>query len=69
MLTQLIQRLPTETVKTGGMWCALSLGQRSPRLSYLGSKETVIATTSHQASAFTARNPRTNEADHKAALD
>jgi len=70
MTTQLIQQLPTESVRADRMWCALSLGKTngsSFRLSYLGSTETVIK--AHQASAFTARNPRNPEADHQAALD
>lgn len=70
MTTQAIQ-LPASSVKTGGMWCALSMGHGSTirGLRYLGSsKETVI--TSSQASVFTARNPRNPEADqHQAALD
>lgn len=56
--------LTLSTEKSGVALCALSTGGMGW---YLGSKETVI--TSHQASAFTARNPRNPEADPKAALD
>lgn len=64
MTTQLTRLTSTQTVKSVGMWCALSFSVEGLSASYLG-----MPIKSHQASAFTARNPRNPEADHKAALD
>jgi len=64
MTTQLTSRPLSQSVKTAGMWCVLSLGSEGLSASYLGGKNI----TSHQASVFSTRNPRP-EADHRAALD